>query len=202
MKAAAASAPRPHRRSAFRESCRRRPRRCRRRARPLPLVRGVRLQADRPRSGYPPPRYALRRGLAAAAPIHAGAKAESRTPCTFAPPPISPRRGVSRTERVPRRARAIHRREPGRRRTRIPRRGATQRGAATRTRGSSAWYNLELGIGNQECVHEFQILESTFQIAMRPIAQAIPGAVTELLKAAPLSDGKVSFAWRAAVGPA
>jgi len=37
---------------------------------------------------------------------------------------------------------------------------------------------------------------------MRPIAQALPGALIELLKAAPLSDGKVSFAWRAAVGPA
>src|SRR5438552_18983755 len=37
---------------------------------------------------------------------------------------------------------------------------------------------------------------------MRPIAQAVPGAIIELLKAAPLSDGKVSFAWRAAVGPA
>ncbi len=37
---------------------------------------------------------------------------------------------------------------------------------------------------------------------MRPIAHALPGALTELLKAAPLSDGKVSFAWRAAVGPA
>jgi len=37
---------------------------------------------------------------------------------------------------------------------------------------------------------------------MRPIAQAVPGALVELLKAAPLSDGKVAFAWRAAVGPA
>jgi hypothetical protein len=37
---------------------------------------------------------------------------------------------------------------------------------------------------------------------MRPLAHAIPGALTELIKAAPLSDGKVSFAWRAAVGPA
>jgi len=37
---------------------------------------------------------------------------------------------------------------------------------------------------------------------MRPIAHAVPGAVIELLKAAPLSDGKVGFAWRAAVGPA
>jgi uncharacterized protein (DUF697 family) len=37
---------------------------------------------------------------------------------------------------------------------------------------------------------------------MRPIAHAVPGALTELLKAAPLSDGKVAFAWNAAVGPA
>lgn len=33
-----------------------------------------------------------------------------------------------------------------------------------------------------------------------PIASAIPGAVTELLRHAPLSRGKVAFAWRAAVG--
>ena len=37
---------------------------------------------------------------------------------------------------------------------------------------------------------------------MRPLQQAIPGALTEILRAAPLSDGKVGFAWRAAVGPA
>jgi len=37
---------------------------------------------------------------------------------------------------------------------------------------------------------------------MRPLIHALPGALTELLKAAPLSDGKVTFAWRAAVGPA
>jgi len=47
-----------------------------------------------------------------------------------------------------------------------------------------------------------QILNSKFQIAMRPLAQALPGAIRELLKAAPLSDGKVTFAWRTAVGPA
>lgn len=35
-----------------------------------------------------------------------------------------------------------------------------------------------------------------------PIGQAIPGAVAELLRAAPLSPGKVDFAWRTAVGPA
>src|SRR5262249_61230578 len=51
-------------------------------------------------------------------------------------------------------------------------------------------------------MHAFQILNSKFQIAMRPLAQAVPGALIELLKGAPLSDGKVSFAWRAAVGPA
>jgi hypothetical protein len=37
---------------------------------------------------------------------------------------------------------------------------------------------------------------------MRHLAHAIPGALTELIKAAPLSDGKVTFAWNAAVGPA
>lgn len=30
----------------------------------------------------------------------------------------------------------------------------------------------------------------------------MPGAITELLRTAPLSDGKVTFAWNAAVGPA
>ena len=37
---------------------------------------------------------------------------------------------------------------------------------------------------------------------MRPLIQALPGALTQLLRDAPLSDGKVRFAWRAAVGPA
>jgi hypothetical protein len=37
---------------------------------------------------------------------------------------------------------------------------------------------------------------------VRPLQQAIPGALTEILRAAPLSDGKVGFAWRTAVGPA
>jgi hypothetical protein len=32
--------------------------------------------------------------------------------------------------------------------------------------------------------------------------QTLPGALAELLRAAPLSQGKVGFAWRAAVGPA
>jgi hypothetical protein len=37
---------------------------------------------------------------------------------------------------------------------------------------------------------------------VRPLNSALPGALAELLKDAPLSPGKVSFAWRAAVGPA
>ena len=37
---------------------------------------------------------------------------------------------------------------------------------------------------------------------MKPIAQALPGALAELLKGSPLSAGKVEFAWKAAVGPA
>ena len=36
---------------------------------------------------------------------------------------------------------------------------------------------------------------------MRPITHALPGALAELLRDTPLSDGKVGFAWRAAVGP-
>ena len=35
---------------------------------------------------------------------------------------------------------------------------------------------------------------------MRPIANALPGALTELLRGAPLSAGKVNVAWRAVVG--
>src|SRR5207344_917215 len=38
--------------------------------------------------------------------------------------------------------------------------------------------------------------------AVRPLNSAIPGALAELLRGAPLSPGKVTFAWRAAVGPA
>jgi hypothetical protein len=34
-----------------------------------------------------------------------------------------------------------------------------------------------------------------------PLTSAIPGALAALLRDAPLSPGKVSFAWRAAVGP-
>ena len=37
---------------------------------------------------------------------------------------------------------------------------------------------------------------------MRPLNSALPGALSELLKDTPLSPGKVSFAWRAAVGAA
>ena len=37
---------------------------------------------------------------------------------------------------------------------------------------------------------------------MRPLSSALPGALAELLRGTPLSPGKVSFAWRAAVGPA
>ena len=37
---------------------------------------------------------------------------------------------------------------------------------------------------------------------MHPIAHVVPAALMELLRTTPLSDGKVAFAWRAAVGPA
>lgn len=37
---------------------------------------------------------------------------------------------------------------------------------------------------------------------MQSLAHAVPGALAELLRAAPLSPGKVAFAWDAAVGPA
>jgi predicted nucleic acid-binding Zn ribbon protein len=37
---------------------------------------------------------------------------------------------------------------------------------------------------------------------MRSLADALPGALAELLRDTPLSDGKVTFAWKAAVGPA
>jgi hypothetical protein len=37
---------------------------------------------------------------------------------------------------------------------------------------------------------------------VRPIIHAVPGAIAELLRSAPLSDGKVTFAWTAVVGPA
>jgi predicted nucleic acid-binding Zn ribbon protein len=37
---------------------------------------------------------------------------------------------------------------------------------------------------------------------MLPLTDALPGALIQLLRDTPLSDGKVGFAWRAAVGPA
>ena len=37
---------------------------------------------------------------------------------------------------------------------------------------------------------------------MLPISSGLPGALVELLRGSPLSDGKVTFAWKAAVGPA
>jgi len=37
---------------------------------------------------------------------------------------------------------------------------------------------------------------------MRPLSSAVPGALADLLRGAPLSPGKVTFAWRAAVGAA
>jgi predicted nucleic acid-binding Zn ribbon protein len=37
---------------------------------------------------------------------------------------------------------------------------------------------------------------------MRPLTHALPGALRLLLHDMPLSDGKVEFAWSAAVGPA
>jgi hypothetical protein len=37
---------------------------------------------------------------------------------------------------------------------------------------------------------------------VRPLNSALPGALAELLRDTPLSPGKVSFAWLAAVGPA
>jgi predicted nucleic acid-binding Zn ribbon protein len=37
---------------------------------------------------------------------------------------------------------------------------------------------------------------------MNPIGSVVPGAIVALLRDVPLSDGKVTFAWNAAVGPA
>ena len=37
---------------------------------------------------------------------------------------------------------------------------------------------------------------------MRPLSQAVPGAIADLLRSTPLSDGKVAFAWKVAVGAA
>ena len=38
--------------------------------------------------------------------------------------------------------------------------------------------------------------------SMRPLHDGMPGALVELLRGSPLSDAKVTFAWKAAVGPA
>jgi predicted nucleic acid-binding Zn ribbon protein len=35
---------------------------------------------------------------------------------------------------------------------------------------------------------------------MQPLTQALPKVLAELLRDVPISDGKVTFAWRAAVG--
>lgn len=37
---------------------------------------------------------------------------------------------------------------------------------------------------------------------MKPLSHAVPNAVADLLRDAPLSPGKVEFAWKTAVGPA
>ena len=37
---------------------------------------------------------------------------------------------------------------------------------------------------------------------VKPLSQTIPGALLHLLQAMPLTDGKVTFAWQTAVGPA
>jgi len=35
-----------------------------------------------------------------------------------------------------------------------------------------------------------------------PLAQAVPNAITTLLRTTPMSPGKMQFAWKVAVGPA
>jgi predicted nucleic acid-binding Zn ribbon protein len=37
---------------------------------------------------------------------------------------------------------------------------------------------------------------------VQPLSSGLPGAIVELLRDVPLTDGKVTFAWKAAVGPA
>jgi hypothetical protein len=37
---------------------------------------------------------------------------------------------------------------------------------------------------------------------MIPVHRVIPDALAEILRKAPISDGKVAFAWRSSVGPA
>jgi hypothetical protein len=39
-------------------------------------------------------------------------------------------------------------------------------------------------------------------MSMLPLSSGLPGALVELLRGSPNSDGKVTFAWKAAVGPA
>jgi predicted nucleic acid-binding Zn ribbon protein len=39
-------------------------------------------------------------------------------------------------------------------------------------------------------------------VTMQPIGQVLPRALAEIVRQAPLSAGKVDFAWRSAVGPA
>jgi Dna[CI] antecedent, DciA len=46
------------------------------------------------------------------------------------------------------------------------------------------------------------IADRPIDVFMRPLTHALPGAIAQLLRDTPLSDGKVGFAWRAAVGPA
>ena len=40
------------------------------------------------------------------------------------------------------------------------------------------------------------------EFTVHPLSHGMPGALIELLRGSPLSDGKVTFAWTAAVGPA
>jgi hypothetical protein len=37
---------------------------------------------------------------------------------------------------------------------------------------------------------------------VHPISHVVPAALVELLRSTPVSDGKVTFAWKAVVGPA
>ena len=39
-------------------------------------------------------------------------------------------------------------------------------------------------------------------VSMQPIGQVLPRALADVVRHAPLSPGKVDFAWRSAVGPA
>src|SRR5262245_21093557 len=49
-------------------------------------------------------------------------------------------------------------------------------------------------------VGAFRLFASRSRV--KPISQAVPGALIDLLQTTPLSNGKVEFAWKAAVGPA